>query len=437
MTARRGSPALLGLALALAVAACTNEPATSAAPAPPAGPPEGTAAEQAGVVWTSGMNSDGQLGREVAELDPSLAPVTTRRSDRLTGVRAVAGGGRHSLAVLEGGTVVAWGANDHGQLGDGTTVDRPTPVKVRAADGRPGALTGVVAVSANSDFSMALRSDGTVVTFGKGDAGQRGTGTRAAPLIPTTVRAADRRGPLRGITAIAADGRTELALTRSGRVLSWGANTFGMLGDGTRRPRALPGPVKGLEGEGALTGVTRIAMGGQHGLAVLRDGRLAAWGRNDLGQLGDGTRRDRPVPDVVTGVGGNGQLGGVASISAAEKHNYALLKDGSAVAWGNNSAGQLGDGSAKLRTIPVPIVSGHGPLLRNVQQVFAGEAYGVAVLSDGSPMTWGAGGRGQLASGNRQPRNRPGTLVMAHGAPLRPVLTAGVGERHLLLVMRP
>ncbi|MEU5991853.1 chromosome condensation regulator RCC1 [Spirillospora sp. NPDC047418] len=435
--ARRTAAALLAVPAVL-TAACGGSGTADAAPPSSPPPAAGSAGTETGVVWTSGLNDHGQLGRPGDTIDLKLAPVTgVGGQGRLDRVRAVAGGGRHSLAVLDGGKVVAWGANDHGQLGNGTRHDSRVPVPVRAPDGRSGTLDGVVAISANNDFSMALRSDGTVVTWGDGSSGQRGTGKRTSPRVPTTVRAPDGRRPLGGVAAIAADGHTELVLRRNGQVLAWGANDYGMVGDGTRRDRALPVPVRGLDGARRLGGVTRIAIGGQHGLALLRDGRLASWGHNDLGQLGDGSRRDRLTPGLVSGVGGKGALGGVTGISAAEKHNYALRKDGTVVAWGNNTAGQLGDRSVKLRATPVAVAGSHGPKLRGVAQVFAGEAYGAAILTDGTPLTWGAGGSGQLGSGNRVPRSRPGTVVMAHGTAPDRALSAGAGERHLILLMSP
>ncbi|MFA1545212.1 RCC1 domain-containing protein [Actinomadura chokoriensis] len=438
MTAARRPVVALLAASAVLTAACGRTASPEAAPPTSPPPPAGSAGEETGAVWTSGLNDHGQLGRAGGTVDLKLATVTGAGGQgRLDGVLAVAGGGRHSLAVLEGGKVVAWGANEDGQLGDGTRRDSRAPVPVRAPDGRSGELADVVAISANNDFSMALRRDGTVVTWGEGSSGQRGTGKRTSPKVPTTVRAPDGRRPLTGVTAIAADGHTELVLRRNGQVLAWGANDYGMVGDGTREDRALPVPVRGLDGSGRLNDVTRIAIGGQHGLALLRDGRVASWGNNDLGQLGDGSRRDRLTPALVSGTGGKGVLGDVTGVSAAEKHNYALRKDGTVVAWGNNTAGQLGDRTVKLRTAPVTVAGSHGPELRGVAQVFAGEAYGAAILTDGTPLTWGAGGSGQLGSGTRVPRSRPGTLVMAQGAAPGRALSAGAGERHLILLMAP
>ena len=431
---RRRLRPLLAAALAFSLTAC----AVQRGYGPDEAPPPGDRAHGPGEVWSSGLNENGQLGRESREMDLSLGPVLgLGGKGRLRNVVAVAAGGRHSLAVLSDGRVVAWGANDHGQLGDGTRRDSRHPVLVRAPGSGKGHLRGAVAVAADSDFSMALLKDGRVVTWGKGDAGQRGIGRKEAPLLPTVVLRPDGRKPLTDVVQIAADGRTELVLRKDGSVLAWGANDYGMVGDGTRKQRSLPVRVRGLNGRRWLSGVSKIAIGGQHGLALLRDGRGVAWGRNELGQLGNGTRTDSTVPKPVSGVGGKGELSGIVAISAAEKHNFALTKNATLVAWGNNTAGQLGDGTLTLRDTPVNVVGTHGPLLQGVAQVHAGEAHGVAILSDGSALSWGAGRKGQLGWGKRLHRSRPGPLITVDGRAPSDVMTAAAGERHLLLLMAP
>jgi len=349
-------------------------------------------------------------------------------------VVAVAAGGRHSLAVLADGTVMSWGANDHGQLGHGRSGSKG-PGRVIAPDGEPGNLHDVVAIAADTDFSMALRSDGTVVTWGTGDAGQRGTGQNKEVDHPTVVKAMDGKGPLRDVIQIAADGRTELALLKDGRVMSWGANRFGMLGDGTRISKNLPVFVVSSGGTEPLADVKQVSIGGQNGLAVLNDGTLVAWGHNDRGQLGNGSLKDRPVPGPVVGMSGTGNLVDVVQVSAAEKHAFALRGDGTVVAWGNNSAGQLGDGTLQLRMWPVSVLGGGGgPELRGVKRVAAGEAYGAAILDDGSLRTWGANGSGQLGSGDRVPRSEPGPVAVRAGLRLKGVEAVAAGERHLLVL---
>lgn len=432
--------ALLAGALLLAAAAGCDGSGADPEPAPQAvsATQAGTVGKEPGEVWTAGYNSDGQLGRPTkGVMDVALGPARGMGGrGTLRGVMAVAAGRGHSLAILDGGRVVAWGANDEGQLGDGTRTDRAAPVPVRAPDRAAGFLTGAVAVAADTDFSMALLSNGTVVTWGTGDAGQRGIGRRRSPLTPTTVKDVDGKGPLSGVTAIAADGRTELALLKNGTVLGWGANNYGMVGDGTTQNRSLPRQVRGLDGAPALTGVVQISIGGQHGMARLRDGTVVSWGRNDSGQLGDGTQRDRGVPGHVIGLHGLPILRNVVAITSGEKHNFALRGDGTVVAWGNNVSGQLGNGTVSDSPRPVSVVGAQSTLLRGVAQVYAGESYGVVVLTDGTTLTWGSGGKGQLGSGNRVPRSRPGPIVLAGGRAAGKIVGVGTGQRHLQLLMR-
>jgi alpha-tubulin suppressor-like RCC1 family protein len=250
------------------------------------------------------------------------------------------------------------------------------------------------------------------------------------------VRGPDGRDPLTGVVEIAADGRTELALLRDGTVMSWGANTYGMLGDGTKTDRSLPVQVRSSSGAEPLRGVRHVAVGGQHGVALLSTGEVLTWGHNDCGQLGDGTTIDRSLPGHVRGLDGEQTLSGVVAVAAAEKHLFALRSDQTVVGWGNNTAGQLGDSTTEPRSMPVRVVnSGSGPELRGVRGLAAGEAYGVALLDDGTVRTWGAGGRGQLGSGDRLPRRRPGPVIGRGGTLIEDVLAIGAGERHLILLV--
>ncbi|GAA2604968.1 chromosome condensation regulator RCC1 [Actinomadura fulvescens] len=439
---RRVARSCLAMAAGTAtVAACTvttskeyKIPQAQAAPTP------GVAAREVGEVWTTGLNRDRQLGRAPDKLtDAALAPAAGGGGGGRLQAVAVAAGARHTLALVSGGRVAAWGANDKGQLGDGTRLDRAVPVAVRAPGNPRLPLTGVVAIAADTDFSMALLRNGTVVTWGAGTAGQRGIGRfgRAGePPSPTLVLRPDGGGPLTRVRAISADGNTALALLKDGTVVGWGSNDFGMVGDGSTDDRPLPRGVRGPDGEARLAGVTQIAVGGQHGMARLHDGTAVSWGRNDYGQLGDGTMTDRREPVRVAGPYGLPVLRDIAFITAGEQHNFALRGDGSVVAWGNNTAGQLGDGTTASTPRPVQVAGVRSPRLRGVARIVAGEAYGVAVLTDGSVLTWGSGSRGQLGSGTRAPRTRPGPVVLADGRRTGRVLGVGTGRRHLALLMR-
>ena len=428
MTAARS--AIVGLALTLSpLVACTSA-SQVASPTASQSSSEGSG----GALFASGSNDDGQLGTGAAVDVRSLTPVYGLDGRQLFDIVAVAAGDGQSLAVTADGHVLAWGANNHGQLGDGTMTDSTSPVEVIAPDGNSGPLTGAVAVAADSDLSMALLSDGTVVTWGENDAGQRGIGTTEAQAAPTRVRGVAGEGDLSNVCEISADGRTELARLCDGRAVAWGANSHGELGDGTQSTRTLPGYVLDVEGSAPLAGVISVAMGGQHALASLDDGRVVAWGNNDHGQLGRRANDGRTLPGFVPGIGGDRESRSV-QVAAAELHGYAVLASGNVLGWGNNSAGQLGNGVRQpYQNAPGLVLdagSGASPL-EGVTRVWAGEAYGVALLQGGQVVTWGAGSRGQLAAGEETFRLRPGPVSFPAGEWRG--LAVGTGERHLLVV---
>ncbi len=218
----------------------------------------------------------------------------------------VAAGYVHSLARKTDGTVWAWGNNAFGQLGDGTTLQRNTPVPVAG-------LTSVAAVAAGGDtgasHSLAVKSDGTVWAWGSNYNGQIGDGTMADQHIPVQVPG------LKGATSAAAGGEHSLAVCNGG-VWAWGYNMSGQLGDGMASwpYSANPTQVAGL------AEMTMVAAGCEHSLARRADGTVWTWGYNDAGQLGDGTgvSRDRPVQ--VTG------LTGAVAIAGGAEHSLFLAE---------------------------------------------------------------------------------------------------------------
>jgi alpha-tubulin suppressor-like RCC1 family protein len=192
-------------------------------------------------------------------------------------VQVAAGWYRHRLILRSGGTVWAWGRNDSGQLGDGTTTGEGTPVQVTG-------LTGVVTqVAAGWDHSLALTSDGTVRAWGNNDHGQLGNNTSVGSLVPVQVPG------LTGVTKISAGYGFSLALRSDGTVWAWGWNDKAQLGAFSKSPFSLvPVQVPGL------SHVTGISAGIDHAVAAATNGTSAltsvwAWGDNEAGQLGDGT----------------------------------------------------------------------------------------------------------------------------------------------------
>lgn len=249
-----------------------------------------------GTVRAFGYNMDGQLG-DGTNTTSSASPYSVAVSGISTAT-AIACRGNHSLALLADGTVRAWGANGVGQLGDGSTANRNTPVAVSG-------LTNVIAIAAGTDHSLALRADGSVWAWGSNINGKLGDGTSTNRLVPTPTLLTS------GITAIVAGGENSLALRGAdGAVLSWGINETGQLGSGSLSPgfRPTPAPVV------SLTGVVAIAFGTGlgHGLAVRSDGTVWAWGDNFIGfnnttpvfgKLGTGSQAGGlTTPAQVTGL---------------------------------------------------------------------------------------------------------------------------------------
>ncbi len=342
-----------------------------------------------GTVWAWGRNEYGQLGDGTTTTRKT--PVQVKGPGGvgvLTGVTAVAGGLGHTIALKSDGTVWAWGNNDYGQLGDGTggVADRYTPVQVKGPGG-VGVLTGVTAIASGSYSSIALQGDGTVWAWGWNDTGQLGDGTTTDRYTPVQVKGPGGVGVLTGVTAISSDWHHTIALKGDGTVWAWGYNYYGQLGDGTATDRHTPVQVKGYAGWGVLTGITAVASASTHNIALTSDGTVYAWGLNNDGQLGDGTTTLWRTPVQVKGPGGLGMLTGVTAVAGGVKHTIALKSDGTVWAWGNNEYGQLGDGTTIDRTTPVQVKgpAGRGWMILGMESVY--EYYIPYWLSDGGYWT--------------------------------------------------
>jgi hypothetical protein len=271
----------------------------------------------------------------------------------LSGVTSIAGVGFHSLALKSDGTVWAWGANDYGELGNGTFAQSNTPVQVLGPGG-VGFLTGVTAIAGGGFHSLALKSDGTVWAWGDDFYGQLGNGTNRTDLpygiaTPVQVLGSGGVGYITGVTAIAGGFFHSLALKSDGTVGAWGADFAGQLGNGTYTTTppygiATPVQVLGSGGVGYITGVTAIAGGFYHNLALKNDGTVWTWGLNGNGQLGN-TFPNSNTPVQVVDPGGVGYLTGVTAIAGGGFHSLALKSEGTVRAWGHDFAGQLGNGT--------------------------------------------------------------------------------------------
>jgi alpha-tubulin suppressor-like RCC1 family protein len=320
-----------------------------------------------------GSNQRGQLGEGTTTSSDVPLAVTG-----LSGVTAVSGGADDSLALLSNGTVMAWGENGLGELGNGTTKeDSDVPVAVSG-------LSEVTAIAAGGSHGLALLRNGTVVAWGYNAFGQLGDGTTSGPETSCSDSLPCSRTPvsvsgLSEVTAIAAGYNYSLALLRNGMVMAWGYNESGALGKGTTAEGAnpTPAPVSGL------SEVTAIAAGlGGVSTALLKNGTVMDWGYGAEGQLGNGTTESSDVP-----VGVKGLSGVVALPNGGE--GMALLSDGTVMDWGLNSVGELGNGTIGLGNSSDAPVAVRG--LSGVTAIAGGFESRLALLSDGKAMAWGGG----------------------------------------------
>ncbi|MCL2695633.1 MAG: hypothetical protein FWE69_04845 [Clostridiales bacterium] len=363
-----------------------------------------------GTVWAWGRNNLGQLGDGTDTERTYPAQIETAPGVPLSGVVLIATGGHHSLALKNDGTVWAWGYNAHGQLGNGTTVANNRAVPVEASPGT--ALSGVIAVAANTNHSLALKGDGTVWAWGRNDYGQLGDGTTMQSNSPVQVMALSGV-PMDNVTAIAASAYHSLALKSDGTVYAWGQNTYGQLGDGTATDSGNPVRVTALPGV-PLGDITAIDAGGTHCLALKDDGTVWAWGRNNFSQLGDGTKINRNNPVQV-----GGALGGVSAIAAGNQYSLVLKDDGTVWAWGNNGNGDLGDGSTTERNTPVQVMLSAGEALNGIDAIAAGSGHNLALRSDDTVWSWGRNDYRQLGDGSgTTSRRNPVQVMLSSGEAL-------------------
>jgi alpha-tubulin suppressor-like RCC1 family protein len=348
-----------------------------------------------GSIWAWGGNNAGQLGDGTTT--DQVWPVQVQRVVGMAGdepileilhsVIAISAGDRHSLALLADGTVLAWGANTNGELGDGTTTKRTTPVVVSGPSGR-GALGNIIAIAAGTHYSLALKADGTVWAWGRNGQGRLGDGTTTDRHLPVQAK-------VTRITGIAAGASHSLAIAGDGTVRAWGRNHKGQLGDNTVTDRPSPVWVKGSGGVGALTGVTAVAVGkGGFSLALHGDGTVSAWGSNSKRTLGDGTTFTRKTPVQVHGVLGQGVLTGVVAISAGAEHCMAI-QDSHVVAWGWNNGGRLGTGDTVDPALPTLVGIS---ISTGVIAIAAGLLHSLAVQVTCTIATWGNNAEGELGT---------------------------------------
>lgn len=340
-------------------------------------------------LWACGNNSNGQFGN--GTYDNSTAPVKV-----MDGVIGAAAGKDFSLILKSDNTLWACGSNSFGQLGDKTYVSTAEPVKV---------MDNVRAVAAGPNYSLAIKKDNSLWAWGNNTYGQFGNGKNTGSEYPSQV--------LTNVSQVAAGINHVLAVKADGTLWAWGNNGKGQLGTGNYNPSFVPVKV--------MDKVKAAAAGNDYSLAVKTDGTLWAWGNNVSGQLGDGTTTAVTLPkkvmtDVIGAVSGSGYTDSETNTSGTSIStkrggmvSFAIKKDNSLWAFGNNSYGQLGNGTETNSLLPIKIMD-------NVKTAALGSFHALAVKNDKTVYAWGKNNYGQLGINTTDNANKPCSLAMSAAA---------------------
>lgn len=360
---------------------------------------------QSGAVKCWGYNPSGQLGDGTNKQSNIPVNVTGLSS----GIKSISAGELHTCAVTQSGAAICWGNNLNGQLGDGTNIYRNTPVRVF------GLSSGIADIAAGKEHTCAITNNGAVKCWGNNGRGQLGDGRGSYRNAPVDVS-----GLSSGVTVIAAGSDRTCAITNSGAVKCWGSNNYVHLEYGPGSDRSTPGDVPGFNSK-----VIAIASGKEHTCALTDSGAVKCWGNNASGQLGDETTKDRYAPNDVPSLGS-----GNKAIAAGEYHTCVLTNSGAVKCWGRNNFGQLGDGTFTHRNIPAGVprlrygvadvdgrkdstakyrntpvdVSG---LSSGVVAIAAGKDHTCALTKNGAVKCWGRNNHRQLGDGSYNNRGTP------------------------------
>ncbi len=359
-----------------------------------------------------GFNDAGQLGNGTTTNSDVPVKVELPKGAEVT---AMAAGGVHSLGLKSTGAVLAWGQNFSGQLGNGTTTSSDVPVKVDLPTGMKA-----VAVAAGNLHSLALTSKDSVLAWGYNEYGQLGDGTMTDSDVPVKVKLP--KGTK--VRAVAAGDFDSLGLTSTGAVLAWGSGDFGELGDGSTKGSDAPVKVKLPKG----VKVVAIAAGGYDNLALTSTGQVLAWGNNGQDELGDGKSADSDVPVEVK----LPKRIKVTALAGGYGHSLALTSTGSVLAWGDNYYGELGVGKAVgSSAVPLKVKLPKGI---KVTEIAAGTDHSLALTSRGSLLAWGQGKYGQLGNGNTTKRWLPVKVDLPTGTIATAVNAGPLASHSLALV---
>jgi alpha-tubulin suppressor-like RCC1 family protein len=292
--------------------------------------------------------------------------------------KKIEAGESHTVGIKFDGSLWAWGSNAYGQLGDGTNTQRNSPVKI-------GTSTDWATIATGADHTLAIKTNGTLWAWGINNY-TLGDGTtfvnRNSPV---------QIGNLTNWSSISAGKSHSVAIKTDGTLWAWGGATYSQVGDGSGQPQSSPVKI------GTATNWSSISANGSHTLALKQDGTIWTWGHNNTSQLGDGTTANSAIPKQI------GTATNWSKIAACFNHSLAIKNDGTLWGWGYNGDGELGDGTLVTSTTPKQI----GTAATDWASIYSGGFFSIATKTDGTLWTWGQNTSGQLGDGSTAYKANP------------------------------
>ena len=329
---------------------------------------------------------------------------------------SVADDGSHTLAIGSDGELYSWGSNSNGELGNGTTSSSSTPKKITLATNVKPTYIATSKSSCAHDYSMAVGDDGNLYAWGNNSNGQLGTGDTTNRSTPTKININGIKPAfiIGGINECSQAGN--IMVDEDGKVYGWGYNGYGQLGTGDTTNKTIPTEIK-ITGD-LFTQWKQISVGSYHTVAIDYDGNIYTWGRNNYGQLGDGTTINKSVPTLITLPNGNK----AKSVSCGLYHTVVIDSEGNIYTWGYNNYGQLGNGTTINKTVPTLITLPNG---NKAKSVSCGYFHTAIIDTEENLFTCGQNNYGQLGDGTTTNKVIPTLIILPNGNKIQKINCGG------------
>jgi alpha-tubulin suppressor-like RCC1 family protein len=336
---------------------------------------------------------------------PDVFTSTLSESIQALGIGRIDAGDKHSCGLTSAGKAYCWGANFNGELGDGSTTNSSSlPVAVSAPSG--GSVLTFSSISAGANHTCGLTSAGSAYCWGSNIGGQLGDGSTTDSSVPVAVSAPSGGSTLTFSSITTGNnGLHSCGVTSTGTAYCWGLNSLGQLGDGSTTDSSVPVAVSAPSGGSVLT-FSSISAGANHSCGLTSTGSAYCWGDNSLGQLGDGSTTPSSLPVALSAPSGGSVLT-FSSIWVGNSHVCGLTITGLAYCWGANFTGQLGDGSTTASSLPVAVIAPSGGSVLTFSSITAGNSHSCGLTSTGTAYCWGSNGYGELGDGSATSSSMP------------------------------